>query len=268
MSELYRGPLSYLYEASEAEALRSEEHEPIYALEKTIENRQYQLPSLIDAINGDPNVSVIAEHKRKSPSEGDIKADSGAALQAEFYKAGGATALSILTQEEYFGGNIIDVEVASSWARLPVLRKDFISNEYQVYQAAAYGASAILLIVAGLPKGNLDRLYDEAKSVGIECLFEAHTESEAKQALQSGAKLIGINNRDLVTMKTDTKTFEELREFVPDEIPVVAESGYRVSQPDHIRQLRELGASAVLIGTDLMKSVDPSGDLQRWLATK
>ncbi len=267
-----------LYEAASQEAATRERTIPLADLESRISAFQEVQASsierlvgrvgLIDAITSDPDVSAIAEHKRRSPSEGDIKPYSQVSDTVMSYDQGGATALSILTQNQHFGGRIEDLSEARAHCDLPVLRKDFISTEYQLYEARAHGAAAALLIVGGLSDQRLVKLQSEAAAIGLDCLIEVHTAEEMQRALQIGPSLVGINNRDLTTMKVDLSTAEQLRPMVPENIPVVAESGYKLNQPGHIQKLRELDFNAVLMGTDLMINDNPAEALAAWLATE
>lgn len=225
-------------------------------------------PGFIEAINGTPGVAVIAEHKRRSPSEGDIRPDSTVEWTVDQYRQGGATALSILTQNQHFGGWIRDIAEARAVADLPVLRKDFIDSEYQLHEAKYFGASAALLIVAGLSDVKLHNLYREAGQIGLDCLVEVHDAEELRRALELEPEMIGVNNRNLSTLQVDLQTARDLIPLIPDGIAKVAESGYKITVPDHICELRELGADAALVGTDLMQSDDPAAALAAWLATE
>lgn len=218
------------------------------------------------AIIESPDVAVIAEHKRKSPSGGEIRPGSSVRWTVEQYQLGGAVALSVLTQETHFGGSVEDIFEARQSSLLPILRKDFISNEYQLYQAKAYGADAALLIVGGLEAEKLIDLQNEAADINLDCLVEVHDRSELETALESQAGLIGINNRNLSTLETDLRTVEDLIEEVPEDIPVVAESGYSVKNPDHIAELRALKVDAILMGTALMREENPAQALKNWLS--
>ncbi len=220
-----------------------------------------------EALTADSDVAVIAEHKRCSPSEGDIRPDSTVEWTVSQYRKGGAAALSILTQGQHFGGSIGDIEAASNAVDLPILRKDFIDSAYQLHEAKAYGAAAALLIVAGLSDRRLHELSQEARMISLECLVEVHDKTELKRALKVSPAIIGVNNRNLSTLKTDIRTAEKLIPKIPDDITTVAESGYSVRDPEHIRRLRELGADAVLMGTALMRQDNPAEALVNWLAT-
>jgi indole-3-glycerol phosphate synthase len=203
-----------------------------------------------------PGLSLIAEHKRRSPSAGLIR--GGLALEEVVgaYQRGGAAALSILTEGPSFGGSLDDLRAARAASTLPILRKDFIVEPYQVYEALAAGADAILLIVAALGAPALARLYEQARAAGLVALVEVHEAAELDAALSAGAELIGINNRDLGTLEVDVRrTFELLPRVAGSErITVVAESGF--STAGELDELAAAGVAAVLVGEALMRSSD------------
>lgn len=201
-----------------------------------------------------PGISVIAEHKRRSPSAGPIREDLVLADVVGAYERGGAAALSILTEGPSFGGSLDDLRAARRAARLPLLRKDFVVEPYQVHESFAAGADAILLIVAALSEPELLALHAEAASLGLSALVEVHDEPELEVALELGAPIIGINNRDLKTLEVDTgRTFELLPRAAGHAL-IVSESGF--SRPEQIAALSEAGVDGVLIGEALMRSDD------------
>jgi indole-3-glycerol phosphate synthase len=199
-----------------------------------------------------PGLSVIAEHKRRSPSAGLIR--EGVALQdvVGAYERGGAAALSILTEAPNFGGTLDDLRRARGASRLPILRKDFIVDGYQVPESLAAGADAILLIVAALSAAELATLHADAQSLGLAVLVEVHNERELDAAVAVGAGLIGINNRDLTTLQVDIRTTYALLARVPAGTVVVAESGFRSRA--ELDELANAGVDAVLVGEALMRS--------------
>jgi indole-3-glycerol phosphate synthase len=201
-----------------------------------------------------PGLSLIAEHKRRSPSAGLIR--EGIALQdvVGAYERGGAAALSILTESPSFGGTLADLRCASAATQLPILRKDFIIDAYQVPESRAAGADAILLIVAALSAAELASLHAEADSLGLAVLVEVHDERELDAAVAVGARLIGINNRDLTTLKVDIRTTHRLLPRVPAGTVLVAESGFR--ERAELDELANAGVDAVLVGEALMRSPD------------
>ncbi|HZV79532.1 MAG TPA: indole-3-glycerol phosphate synthase TrpC [Candidatus Binatus sp.] len=204
--------------------------------------------------------SIIAEFKRSSPSAGPID-ERDLATTVRAYQAGGAYALSILTEPHWFGGGLGDLVAAREASTLPALRKDFIVDEYQIWESAQAGADAILLIAAILTTGELDAFRGIAESLGMDALVEVHDESEARRALRAGAKVIGINNRDLRTMQVDLTTAPRVRRALPERCTVVAESGYR-SAAD-IETCARAGMNAVLVGESLMRAADPVAALER-----
>jgi indole-3-glycerol phosphate synthase len=204
----------------------------------------------------DSELSLIAEFKRRSPSAGEIR--PGAELEAlvAAYEAGGASALSILTEEREFGGSVDDLRSARECCDLPILRKDFTVDTYQLYEAAVHGADAVLLIVAALDDDKLYELYDEATALDLDCLVEVHDEDDLERALALEAEVIGINNRNLHDLTVDIETTHRLVTHVPAGKTVVAESGYE--SRDQIEELERIGVDAVLIGETLMRADDPA----------
>lgn len=201
-----------------------------------------------------PGLSLIAEHKRRSPSAGVIRADVSLEDVVGAYMRGGAAALSVLTEEANFGGSPDDLRRARTATDLPILRKDFIVDPYQVDEAVAIGADAILLIVAALGDEDLCELHDQASDRGLSVLVEVHDPRELERALACGASIVGVNNRDLRTLEVDTdRTFQLLPE-VPDGVITVAESGF--SAPEQLVALRDAGVDGVLIGEALMRAED------------
>jgi indole-3-glycerol phosphate synthase len=201
-----------------------------------------------------PGLSLIAEHKRSSPSAGVIRADIPLADVVRAYERGGATALSILTEPTRFGGSLADIGEARRATALPILRKDFIVERYQLYEALAVGADAVLLIVAALSDDELSALHSEASDMGLAVLVEVHDGNELERALASGARLVGINNRDLSSLKVDPELTFALLPKLPRGTSVVAESGF--SRRPQLDRLGEAGADAVLIGEALMRLPD------------
>ena len=203
-----------------------------------------------------PGLSVIAEFKRRSPSAGQIAPDGvEVAEQVAAYERGGAAALSVLTDEPHFGGSLADLRAARSACDLPIIRKDFVVDPYQLYEAAVNGADAVLLIVAALGDEDLRRLHQEARSIDLDCLVEVHDGEELERALEANAEVIGINNRNLDDMSVDVATTYELMPDVPAGKTVVAESG--ISSRAELEELDRVGVDAVLIGSTLMVADDP-----------
>ncbi|MFC1921148.1 indole-3-glycerol phosphate synthase TrpC [Chloroflexota bacterium] len=207
------------------------------------------------ALRGD-GIRMITEVKKASPSKGVIREDFLPVQIARVYADNGAAAISVLTEEEYFRGSLEYLRGIrrSIGSRIPLLRKDFIFDPYQVYQSRAYGADALLLIVAILSPGQLDELLNLSHDLGMKCLVEVHNEAELETALKSGAGIIGINNRDLTTFNVDIATTERLRPLIPSDRIVVSESGIKTRAD--IDKLKEWGVDAVLVGEALMSSYD------------
>jgi indole-3-glycerol phosphate synthase len=201
-----------------------------------------------------PGLSVIAEHKRRSPSAGLIRGDLELEDVVRAYERGGAAALSILTEGPSFGGSLDDLRAARAASMLPILRKDFVVDPYQLYEALAAGADAVLLIVAALTPDELTQLHELAGSLGLAALVEVHDGRELERAAWAGAKLIGINNRDLTTLEVDIRRTFELLPGVPTGTTIVAESGLRTGTD--LVELAQAGVDAVLIGEALMRSTD------------
>jgi indole-3-glycerol phosphate synthase len=202
-----------------------------------------------------PGLSLIAEFKRRSPSKGDIAPGADVASQVAAYERGGAAALSVLTDQRHFGGTLEDLRAARTAASLPIIRKDFIVDPYQLYEAAVYGADAVLLIVRALSAKDLAALYGEARALDLDCLVEVHDAEELERALEVDAEVIGINNRDLDEQRVDIQTTFELMPDVPAGKTVVAESG--ISGREELMELDRVGVDAVLIGGALMTAPNP-----------
>lgn len=212
---------------------------------------------------GPDRLSIIAEVKHASPSAGVIDPDFDPLRQANMYLNGGASCMSVLTDEKYFQGSLADLTKVSPVSNIPLLRKDFVCHEIQIYEAIIAGADAILLIVAVLDDETLGRLYKEAKDFQLDVLVEVHDLPEMERALDLGADLIGINNRNLKTFETDLATTERLADEVDDDVLLVSESGIRTTA-DCLRVL-EAGANAILVGETLMRANNPAETMQQWL---
>lgn len=212
--------------------------------------------SFIDAITGNDKPALIAEFKRRSPSAGTINDSVDPVEQAILYEKGGASAVSVLTEEDHFGGRLDDIGKIRSAVGLPILRKDFIFDPLQILEARAAGADAVLLIVGILDFKILKTLLDEAERQDLDCLCEVHSEAEIEMALSCGARMIGINNRNLNTFEIDLDVTKRLRPEIPGNITVVSESG--IHTPEDVAFVRRCGVDAILVGTELMKASDVS----------
>jgi indole-3-glycerol phosphate synthase len=212
-------------------------------------------PSFRNALEGPQKVRIIAEVKKASPSKGVLKADLDAGSQAAAYTQAGACAISVVTEEDFFSGNLGWISGIRQTSSLPILRKDFIYDPFQVYETRASGASAILFITAMLTPGELKDLLTLASELQLDALVEVHDETELGEALDSGASIIGVNNRDLKTFKVDIDTSVRLAKLIPDDHMFVVESG--IHGRAEIDQLLDVGADAFLIGEHLLTSSDP-----------
>jgi len=208
-------------------------------------------------------VNVIAEHKRRSPSRGAIREDLAPADVARAYETKGAAALSVLTDGPFFGGRMEHLVEARAACSLPVLRKDFVLDPWQVWEARAAGADAVLLIVAALGDGELRDLLAVAGEAGMGALVEVHDRGELGRALAAGSRIVGVNNRDLRTLTVSLDTSLALAPAIPDDVLAVAESGIRTGAD--VRRLREAGFDAFLVGEHLMAAPDPGEALFRLL---
>ena len=238
---------------------------PIERVRKLAEDTRAgaQRHALLEALktNDDSRgVNIIAEFKRRSPSKGTIRANADAATIARSYQSAGAAAISILTEEEFFDGSLVDLQMARTVVSIPLLRKDFIVEDYQVYETATAGADALLLIVAALDDETLARLRQLTEDeLGMDALVEVHTAEELDRAVASGAKLIGVNNRDLHTFTVSTETSVRLARIAPADAVLVSESGLN---PTAVGKLRALGYKGFLVGETLMSADDPVRELR------
>jgi indole-3-glycerol phosphate synthase len=243
-----------------------EQHKREMSLEELEKQIQEQSPPLdfASALKGD-RIKLIAEVKKASPSKGMIREDFNPVDIALIYTNSGAAAISVLTDEKYFMGSLDylrNIRKALD-APIPLLRKDFILDEYQIYEARAAGADAILLIVAILESEQIAELMELSHRLGMECLVETHNEYECEIAVNCGARIIGINNRDLKTFTVDIETTGRLRELIPASRIVVSESG--IKNRNDIERLKDWGVDAVLIGESLMASADIAVAMKEFL---
>ena len=211
-----------------------------------------------------PGIAVIAEFKRRSPSAGTLREDAELGKLAPAYERGGASALSVLTEQPNFGGSLADLTAARGLVRLPVLRKDFIVDQYQLLEARAADADAVLLIVAALSDDELAALHAAAGELGLDVLVEVHDREEVARALAVGAELIGVNNRDLRDFSVDVRRTSQLRGAIPSGVAVVSESG--IASVEQLQSLEREGVDAVLVGESLMRASDPERALRELLA--
>ena len=219
--------------------------------------------ALVGALRGESRINIIAEFKRKSPSKGGIRPNADPVTITKAYEAAGASAVSVLTEEDYFDGSLDDLRAVRQAISLPILRKDFIFEEYQVYESAAAGADALLLIVAALDDATLTRLWQLTEDeLGMDALVEVHTTEEMDRAVSSGANLIGVNNRNLETFEVALETSAQLVPIAGDDTLLISESG--IKSQDDIRRLYDLGYRGFLIGESLMRAGDPGAALKKF----
>ena len=254
LDEIYKYKLIEVYE--------NKKRIPLNVIKENIK-KSLSTRSLSAALKTDVNISIIAEIKKASPSMGILRENFNPIEIARIYEANGASAISVLTDEKFFHGSLSYLTKVRSTVRLPVLRKDFIVDPYQIYEAREAGADAILLIAALLSKEQLQDFLLLASELEMDCLVEVHSENELKTVLQTNASIIGINNRDLKTFKTDLETTLRLRPLIPSGNIIVSESGIK-SRKD-IEVLLENGVNAVLVGETLMMSNNIPGKLHELL---
>lgn len=210
--------------------------------------------------------SVIAEVKRSSPSKGMLADISDPAQLAALYEDGGASVISVLTEQQRFGGSLQDFVDVRSRVSIPMLRKDFIVNEYLVRESRAFGADLLLLIVAALDDAQLQDFYTLARELGMRVLVEVHDAEELERAMQIGPEIIGVNARNLKTLEIDLSNFRSLLPRIPTEIYRIAESG--IATIEDVKLAKESGASAILVGETLVKSGDPASTIAEFLSVK
>ena len=222
-----------------------------------------QPDSLMDSLTAGEDIALIAEIKKASPSKGVIRESFDPVEIGRSYERNGAAAISVLTDVKYFRGSDASLKAVSEAVELPVLRKDFVVDPYQIHEARTIGASAVLLIVSALSPRELSEMLTVCRESQLDALVEVHTPDEARMALDAGADLVGVNNRDLKTFATDLQTTFDLIEHLPDDLAVVSESGIRTR--DQVVRLRDAGVDAVLVGEHLMRQPDVGRELRALL---
>jgi indole-3-glycerol phosphate synthase len=251
--------------SAKARRLSSEEaREPYAELRERALARVSERRSFLGVFRGGARNVIIAEIKKSSPSAGTIASDFDPVAIARAYEAGGAGALSILTEETRFDGDLSYLDLVRRASHVPLLRKDFLWTRYQMAQSAAYGADCVLLIVAGMDDAALRECLDEARAYALDALVEVHNEDELRRALQLGAAIIGMNNRNLRTLVTDLTIGERLLAKIPSDVVAVSESGMR--DRSDVARMSKAGARGFLIGEALMRAHDPA-ELLRSLRT-
>ena len=258
------GILDTIVEAKIARLAESKRAKPLDRILDLISQRDVEGDSMAESISAPDRINIIAEIKRQSPSKGIIREDFDAPSIAKSYARSGAAALSVLTEQDYFGGSLDYLSEVREQVATPLLRKDFIFDEYQVYESKAAGAAALLLIVAMLDDDLLARLIELSKKIKLDALVEVHTAREMERAVGAGARIIGINNRDLTTFAVDLETSLKLAPMVPTDTILVSESG--ITRGEDIRLLRSAGFHAFLVGEHLMRAEEPGDALMELIA--
>lgn len=253
--------LGGLYQGAREDALAREASEPLAHL--SVRARAATPPRELSQLIPRDTVHLIAEIKRKSPSKGQLAKIADPAALAKSYEAGGASVISVLTEERRFGGSLADLTAVSDAVRIPVLRKDFIENEYQVVEARAHGADMVLLIMAGLEDSTVSELLEITHSWGMEALVETHSEEEVLRAVALEARIIGVNARDLTTFELDASLFGRVQHLIPEGVLKVAESAVMNSQD--VTRYRNQGAHAVLVGEALVTGADPEATVREFV---
>ena len=229
-----------------------------------IKEMETQVPEAKDALGAlrgrDGAVKIISEVKRSSPSKGALAPIPDPAALASTYEAGGATVISVLTEQRRFNGSLADLDAVRAAVDIPILRKDFIVTPYQIHEARAHGADLVLLIVAALEQNVLVSLLERTRSLGMEALVETHSRLEALRAMEAGASIIGVNARNLKTLEVDRSTVEQVIDVIPQDVVAVAESG--VANAHDVFEYAKWGADAVLVGEALVTSGDPLASIQ------
>jgi indole-3-glycerol phosphate synthase len=256
--------LNQVVERTRADVAARQKEVPLADLERALgpvpRNRPFSEALVAEGI------SLIAEMKRSSPSKGPIRPDATVSQIVRAYEEAGASACSVLTEPHWFGGSLDDLREARAACDLPLIRKDFIVDPYQVVEARLAGANAILLIVAALDPAEITSLYDQASEIGLDCLVEVHDEDEMETALACGVEIIGVNNRNLHTLEVDPETALRLLVDAPAGTIVVAESG--ITSNEDVERLEEAGVDAILVGEALMREDDPAAAVHTLLGTR
>ena len=247
----------------------------IAGVREDLAQRRLPLAQILESVSSQPKpldaysclrrnpMNVIAEVKRASPSKGDLAPITDPAALATQYQEAGAAAVSVLTEKRRFGGSLADLDAVRSAVDIPVLRKDFMVDEYQFYEARAHGADIVLLIVAALSQSQLKDFYELSRELGMAALIEVHTHSELESAMEIDPDMVGINSRNLKTLEVDTQVFTELLPRIPSSLIRVAESG--ISSRADVIEAAQAGASAILVGEALVKSGDPISAMRELL---
>lgn len=229
---------------------------PLAEMARRAEDGRTRGDQFAGALSREDRINVIAECKRRSPSKGVLAAQYDAVAIARAYERGGAAAISVLTEPTFFDGSLEHLTAVRAAVRVPLLRKDFIIDEYQLHEAKASGADAVLLIVAALEQSSLRELQRQAEALGLAALVEVHNEEELGRAIDAGARLVGVNNRNLRTLAVDVDASHRLARLIPADVVAVSESG--LQSRDEVERLRAEGYRAFLIGERFMTAADPA----------
>ncbi len=255
--------LDDIVEYKKGELKNTRELMPLAELQHKLKDMQSPLDFYSIAI-ADSSPKIISEIKKASPSKGIICENFDPIKIAKSYEVNGASAISILTDEKFFQGSLDYLSQIRSVVNIPLLRKDFTIDPYQIYEARAHGADIVLLIAAILDKDQINEYLEIVDSLNMNAIVEIHNHEELDKVIDTGCKIIGINNRNLMTFEVDLSTTVELIKYIPEDILVISESG--ISDLDDIRMLRKLGVNTFLIGESFMKSDDPGGTLQKYIS--
>jgi indole-3-glycerol phosphate synthase len=252
----FRGLGGVLDEINNNKRLEVEAAKSAFPLAELMKYPDYNKPvlSLKEFLLSPEKTGIIAEHKRQSPSKGIINENVKLEEVVKGYELAGASAVSVLTDQKYFGGNLADLKVTTELLSIPVLRKDFIIDEYQIHEAKAYGAAIILLIAASLTAEEVDRFAKLAHQLGMEVLFEIHSEEELSK-ISPHVDVVGVNNRDLKTFKVDIQQSVKLAKLIPEQFIKISESG--ISNPETVKMLKTHGYQGFLMGENFMKEANP-----------
>lgn len=254
--------LDKIIENKRSEVERTKKSKPLDSLKSELQNLD-STKSFYESISPDGSTKVIAEIKRASPSKGVLRSAFDPVEISKSYASGGASAISVLTDSRFFKGTLNHLRNVRSSVEIPLLRKDFIIDPYQVYESRFYGADAILLIVAALDSTVLRELLELAHSLEMDALVEIHDERELVKAIEAGSKIIGINNRDLKTFDVSLETSLRLCKLIPSEKIIISESG--IGSSEDIKRLRSAGISVLLIGETFMRASEPGEELRKLL---
>lgn len=261
----YRGLGDILFEINDHKRIEVAQAKAAVSISELMKYPAYKkpVPSLTEFLLNPEKSSIIAEHKRQSPSKGIINGRVSLKEVVTGYEQGGASAVSVLTDQKYFGGNLADLQEATHLLSVPVLRKDFIIDEYQIHEAKAYGAAIILLIAASLTAEEVDRFARLARELGMEVLFEVHNEEELEKVSDS-VNVVGVNNRDLKTFHVDIQQSVKLARLIPERFIKISESG--ISHPETVKTLKTHGYQGFLMGENFMKEADPAEAFRNFVA--